>query len=165
MSIYAIQTYHKELEKIIHYGGTKKETAIRNAFYYLLNEYARSKDLMLIAEISTKNKQGKIITPDGTLKDYIRNDWGYWESKDESDDINEEIRKKFDKGYPSDNILFEDSKTAVLYQHNEEVLRIDMQEEEQLHKVLQGSCNMKGRMCMTFAKLSSILNKTFQKLP
>lgn len=136
MSIYAIQTYHKELEKIIHYGGTKKETAIRNAFYYLLIEYARSKDLMLIAEISTKNKQGKIITPDGTLKDYIRNDWGYWESKDESDDINEEIRKKFDKGYPSDNILFEDSKTAVLYQHNEEVLRIDMQEEEQLHKVL-----------------------------
>lgn len=136
MSIYAIQTYHKELEKIIHYGGTKKETAIRNAFYYLLNEYARSKDLMLIAEISTKNKQGKIITPDGTLKDYIRNDWGYWESKDESDDINEEIKKKFDKGYPSDNILFEDSKTAVLYQHNEEVMRVDMQEEEKLHKVL-----------------------------
>ncbi|MEJ7682027.1 MAG: hypothetical protein WKG06_30080 [Segetibacter sp.] len=67
---------------------------------------------MLIAEISTKNKQGKIITPDGTLKDYIRNDWGYWESKDESDDINEEIRKKFDKGYPSDNILFEDSENS-----------------------------------------------------
>jgi predicted helicase len=37
MSIYAIQNYHKELEKIIHYGGLKKETAIRNAFYYLLN--------------------------------------------------------------------------------------------------------------------------------
>lgn len=32
MSIYAIQQYHKELEKIIHYGGSKKETAIRNAF-------------------------------------------------------------------------------------------------------------------------------------
>ncbi len=27
---------------------------------------------MLVAEISTKNKQGKIITPDGTLKDNIR---------------------------------------------------------------------------------------------
>ena len=136
MSTYAIQNYHKELEKIIHYGGSKKETAIRNAFYYLLNEYAHSKELMLIAEISTKNKQGRIITPDGTLKDNIRNDWGYWESKDESDDINEEIRKKFDKGYPSDNILFEDSKTAVLYQHGEEVMREDMQEEEQLHKIL-----------------------------
>jgi predicted helicase len=91
---------------------------------------------MLIAEISTKNKAGKIITPDGTLKDNIRNDWGYWESKDESDDINEEIRKKFDKGYPSDNILFEDSQTAVLYQHGEEVMRRNMQDEEELHQVL-----------------------------
>ncbi len=136
MSIYAIQQYHKELEKIIHYGGSKKETAIRNAFYNLLNVYANSKDLILIAEISTKNKQGKLITPDGTIKDSIRNDWGYWESKDESDDINEEIRKKFDKGYPADNILFEDSQTAVLYQHGDEVMRRDMRDEEQLHEVL-----------------------------
>jgi type I restriction-modification system DNA methylase subunit len=136
VSIYAINHYHQELEKIIHYGGSKKETAIRNAFYNLLNEYARSKELMLIAEISTKNKQGKIITPDGTLKDNIRNDWGYWESKDESDDINDEIRKKFDKGYPSDNILFEDSQTAVLYQHGEEVKRVDMKDENALHAIL-----------------------------
>lgn len=57
-------------------------------------------------------------------------------SKDESDDINEEIRKKFEKGYPSDNILFEDSQTAVLYQHGEEVMRRDMHDEEQLHEIL-----------------------------
>ncbi len=61
MSIYAIQQYHKELEKIIHYGGTKKETAIRNSFYNLLNEYAHSKELMLIPEISTKIKQAKSL--------------------------------------------------------------------------------------------------------
>jgi hypothetical protein len=36
MSIYAINHYHQELEKIIHYGGSKKETAIRNAFYKLV---------------------------------------------------------------------------------------------------------------------------------
>jgi predicted helicase len=136
MSIYAIQQYYKELEKIIHYGGTKKETAIRNSFYNLLNEFAHSKDLMLIPEISTKNKAGKLITPDGTIKDSIRNDWGYWESKDETDDINEEIKKKFEKGYPSDNILFEDSQTAVLYQHGQEVMRKDMRDEEELHKIL-----------------------------
>jgi hypothetical protein len=60
MSIYAIQQYHKELEKIIHYGGSKKEPAIRNAFYYLLNEYAHSQDLMLIEEISTKKNMEKL---------------------------------------------------------------------------------------------------------
>jgi hypothetical protein len=136
MSLYSIKQYQNELEKIIQYGGSKKETAIRNAFYNLLNDYARNKDLMLIAEISTKNKQGKIVTPDGTLKDYIRNDWGYWESKDESDDINEEIRRKFSKGYPSDNILFEDSQTAVLFQHGDEVMRVNMRDDDELHQVL-----------------------------
>ncbi len=136
MSSFAITNYYAEVEKIKRFGGSKKETAIRNAFYYLLNEYARQKDLMLVAEISTKNKQGKIITPDGTLKDYIRNDWGYWESKDESDDINEEISKKFGKGYPNDNILFEDSMTAVLYQHGEEVQRVDMHDEAKLDAIL-----------------------------
>lgn len=65
----------------------------------LLDEYAHQKGLMLVPEVSLKNKQGKTVTPDGTLKDSLRQDWGYWESKDESDDIDEEIRKKFAKGY------------------------------------------------------------------
>ena len=34
------------------------------AFYYLLKKYAHGKELMLIAEISTKNKQEKLISPD-----------------------------------------------------------------------------------------------------
>jgi hypothetical protein len=33
MSTHSIHLYHAEVEKIIHFGGTKKETAIRNAFY------------------------------------------------------------------------------------------------------------------------------------
>lgn len=77
MSIYAIQQYHKEREKIIHYGGSKKETAIRNAFYNLLNVYANSKDLILMAEISTKNKQGKIIRTYGTIKDSMLHNPAY----------------------------------------------------------------------------------------
>ena len=112
MSIYSVKLYQLEVEKIIHYGGTKKETAIRTAFQALLNEYAKQKGLMLITEISIKGSKGKIVTPDGTLKDSLRQDWGYWESKDEADDIDEEIDKKFKKGYPKANILFEDSNTA-----------------------------------------------------
>src|SRR5665213_3238126 len=136
MSNYAITTYYNELENAIHYGGTTKETAIRFAFQKLLEKYADTKDLKLIPEISTKNKQGKLITPDGTLKDSIRNDWGYWESKDEHDDINQEIKNKFAIGYPSDNILFEDSQTAVLFQHDEEVKRADMKDPEELDAIL-----------------------------
>ncbi|MDR1673146.1 MAG: hypothetical protein LBS09_06780 [Bacteroidales bacterium] len=41
MSIHSIHLYHTEVEKLKAFGGTKKETAIRNAFYNLLNDYAR----------------------------------------------------------------------------------------------------------------------------
>lgn len=136
MSIYAIKQYHRELEDLKHYGGTTKETAIRFAFQKLLDEYGKPLNLRLVAEVSIKLKNGRTVTPDGTLKDQLRLDHGYWESKDESDDINEEIKKKFSKGYPSDNILFEDSQTAVLFQHGDEVMRVPMQEEEQLDKLL-----------------------------
>ena len=136
MSIFAIKTFLKELEDLKHYGGTTKETAVRFAFQKLLDEYAKAKELRLIAEVSIKLKNGKTVTPDGTLKDVLRLDHGYWESKDESDDINEEINKKFAKGYPNDNILFEDSQTAVLFQHGEEVMRTALEDEDALDKLL-----------------------------
>jgi predicted helicase len=136
MSIHAIKSYQSEVERIIHFGGTKKETSIRNEFQRLLNEYAKQRGLMLIPEISIKTPKGKTVTPDGTLKDSMRQEWGYWESKDEADDIDEEISKKFSKDYPSDNILFEDSRTAVLFQHGSEVYRVDMQDEVALDKLI-----------------------------
>ncbi len=141
MSIHAIKSYQSEVENIIHYGGTKKETAIRNAFQHLLNEYAKQKGLMLIPEITIKTKEGKNVIPDGTLKDALRQDWGYWESKDEADDIDEEIIKKFGKGYPDDNILFEDSNEAVLYQHGSEILRVSMKNADGLDKIINSFIN------------------------
>src|SRR6266498_2260022 len=126
MSLYAIHQYHTEVEKLIHYGGTNNEMSVRNAFSRLLDYYAHSRDLKLVPEVSIKTKAGKIIRPDGTLKDMLRLDHGYWESKDGKDDINEEIRKKLNKGYPFENTLFEDSTTAVLFQNNTEILRVPM---------------------------------------
>ncbi len=136
MSIHAIKQYQSEVEKIIHFGGTKKETAIRNAFYNLLNDYAKSKGLMLVPEVTIKTPSGKNVTPDGTLKDSLRQDWGYWESKDEADKIDDEIKKKFDKGYPKDNILFEDSNNAVLFQNGIEIMRVQVSNAEELDKLL-----------------------------
>jgi type I restriction-modification system DNA methylase subunit len=91
---------------------------------------------MMVAEVSIKTPSGKTVTPDGTLKDSLRQDWGYWESKDEADDLDEEIQKKFAKGYPKDNILFEDSRIAVLIQNGEEVLCCDMSNANALHLLL-----------------------------
>jgi predicted helicase len=136
MSIHSVKQYQAEVEKIIHFGGTKKETAIRNAFYNLLNEYAKQRGLMLVAEISIKGSLGKTVIPDGTLKDSLRQDWGYWESKDEADDIDEEIEKKFAKGYPKGNILFEDSNTAVLIQDGNECMRVSISDTDALDRLI-----------------------------
>ncbi|MCL1934102.1 MAG: hypothetical protein FWF53_09875 [Candidatus Azobacteroides sp.] len=53
---HSIHLYYTEVEKLKDYGGTKKETAIRNAFYNLLNDYARQRGLMMVAEISRKKR-------------------------------------------------------------------------------------------------------------
>ena len=46
---------------------------------------------------------------DGALLHALRVPFGYWEAKDKDDDLDAEIEKKFRKGYPQDNIIFEDS--------------------------------------------------------
>ncbi|MGQ0750723.1 MAG: hypothetical protein ACT4PS_09340 [Betaproteobacteria bacterium] len=40
--------------------------------------------------------------------------FGYWKAKDTKDDLDEEIQKRLRRGYPQDNIIFEDSQQAVL---------------------------------------------------
>ena len=62
---------------------------------------------------------------------------GYWEAKDTGDDLDVEIQKKFDRGYPRDNIVFEDSKTAVLVQNRDVAMRIDMSRPGELHRLIQ----------------------------
>ena len=64
--------------------------------------------------------------PDGTVKDSLRMSRGYWEAKDTHDDLDAEIQRKLNRGYPSDNIIFEDSETAVLVQNRNEAMRVDM---------------------------------------
>lgn len=164
MSLVSIQHYHQELEKIILFGGTKKETAIRNSFYNLLNEYAKQKGLMLIPELTIKTAKGKNVTPDGTIKDTLRLDWGYWESKDEADDINEEIKKKFEKGYPKDNIIFEDSNTAVLYQNAAEVARVSMKDAKALDACLTRFINYERPEVKSFRTAIELFKQDIPKV-
>lgn len=132
MSRLLVTQYHAEVERIIQYGGSRKETSIRTAFQNLLNTYCQPRDYLLIPELDYKTKSGKTVYPDGTVKDAIRLDYGYWEAKDQYDRLDEEIDKKLAKGYPDKNILFEDSQTAVLIQSGEETGRVKMQDASDL---------------------------------
>lgn len=141
MSRLAIQTYYQDLQKIIQYGGSRKETALRGAFHQLLNDYCEAKNFLLIPELEYRTQFHTTVRPDGTVKDALRLPWGYWEAKDEFDELDKEIQAKLAKGYPTDNILFEDSKTGVLIQNGQEVLRVTLSEESQLEKLLQQFIN------------------------
>jgi predicted helicase len=141
MSRLLVTQYQAEVEKIIQYGGSRKETSIRVAFQNLLNEYCKPRDFLLIPELDYKLPNGKIVYPDGTIKDALRLDWGYWESKDQYDKLDEEIEKKLNKGYPDSNILFEDSQTAVLIQSGQETQRVTMRDADAVDSIINNFIN------------------------
>ena len=130
-----IQRYHDELTQVIDYGGSDNELSIRFAFQNCLAAYCRDRKerFFLVPELRTP---GGVI-PDGTVKDSLRMARGYWEAKDSHDDLDREIERKFASGYPRDNILFEDSQTAVLIQNREEAIRVDMSRPGELHRLIQ----------------------------
>ena len=155
MSKTLITQYYSRLDKLIQFGGSRKEMSVRNEFYNLLNSYAEKKNLVLVAELPVQGTKGKDVTPDGTLKNVLRLEYGYWESKDESLDLNEEIDKKIKKGYPLNNILFEDSQRAILIQGGEEVMDINMRKPDELDRILTAFVNFKSPQAKKFKKPSS----------
>ncbi|MBK7120586.1 MAG: N-6 DNA methylase [Comamonadaceae bacterium] len=137
MSQILINDYLKQLDLIKRASGSQRETIVREAFKDLLKAWGRQHDLIFLAEYPLKTATKTNIAVDGALLHELRMPLGYWEAKDAADDLDEEITKKFKKGYPQDNIIFSDDRTAVLIQHKEEVLRCDMADTVQLEKLLK----------------------------
>ncbi len=133
MSIQSINNYYNKISQYKRFGGTRNETSVRRAFANLLEEYCLPKNLILVDELQLKNSAKR---PDGTVKNALQLDYGFWESKDQQDNLDEEINKKIESGYPTFNILFENSEQIVLIQQDEEVMRGEMKNPEFLHRIL-----------------------------
>ena len=130
-----IERYRAELQELIEYGGSVNESSIRRAFAGCLESYCRDhrENLKLVDELSYRSR----VYPDGTVKDSLRMARGYWEAKDTHDDLDAEIQNKFNRGYPRDNIIFEDSETAVLVQNGDVAQRADMRKPGELHRLIR----------------------------
>ena len=130
----AIKTYHAALKTYADHGAAH-EGATETAFSRLLADTAKVVGWTLIPKQPMK-VGGKTIYPDGTLRDPYNLPRGYWEAKDTSDDLEVEIKKKVAKKYPLTNIVFEDTRTAVLYQHNVRAGEFDLTLPQQVADLL-----------------------------
>jgi predicted helicase len=130
----AIAAYHAMLAGSAAQGALH-EGNVRNAFERLLEDTAKAKGWTLVSEYSDKGS-GNRIRYDGVLRDQYRLPHGYWEAKDTGDDLAVEIRKKIERGYSLKNTIFEDTRTAVLFQDGRETARADLRDAGQLAALL-----------------------------
>jgi len=93
-------------------SGTNRESVVREALKTLLKDWGKSEGLLFIPNTSTRRTGRAPLCgrragrgPDAAAA-------RLWEAKDTNDDLDAEIAKKLRRGYPQDNIIFEDSETA-----------------------------------------------------
>jgi predicted helicase len=136
MSLKIIQQYYTEIFKLRNIGKQDSESVLRRAFARVLEGFAAKTHLTLFEEFTHKTNLNTSIRFDGVLKNELGLDFGYWEAK-ANVDLEDEIRKKFNKGYPKSNILFEDGIQAVLFQDGLRVLTVEMANDAALNDLLQ----------------------------
>ena len=104
--------------------GIRDEGSLSICFSTLLTKLGKRRNLTLVNQYQIRLKNSNsYIKPDGALIDEWKRPYALWEAKDTKDNLDIEIENKKADGYPLDNIIFEDTRTAVLYQDNHEVRR------------------------------------------
>ncbi|MEN0041918.1 MAG: type ISP restriction/modification enzyme [Pseudomonadota bacterium] len=136
MSAALVNAFLAELDRIQTLSGSLNEQTIRAAFRDMLRDWSKANDLFLLEEAEVDTPKGRKVYPDGTIVHALRVPLGYWEAKDTKDDLDAEIEDKIAKGYPTSNIIFENSAVAVLWQNGREVDRCAMDDVDALSALL-----------------------------
>ena len=131
-----IRDYYEALEQYDQHALTNEGT-VSNSFALLLDICAKKVNATFAPQYPMRTKEGKRIFIDGAILEGYRLPIACWEAKDMDDDLPKAIQEKRDKGYPFDNILFQNRKRAILFQNDEEVLDTDITDPENLVEALQ----------------------------
>jgi len=131
----AVRAYFDELSAVAHLDFYD-EGAVSPAFADLLRHCGRQSRLTLVEQYRLA-RGGRHLRVDGALVDIFKIPHGYWESKDTKYDLEKEIQKKFEAGYPQDNILFQAPQRAIIYQDGREYFNQDISQPEQLVAALK----------------------------
>ena len=113
-----VKDYFAEVHKLTQLGAVH-EGAVAPAFAHLLRAAAQPYGWTLAEQYARTSGGGQVIRIDGALLDSFRLARGYWEAKDSADDLDAEISRKLDAGYPQDNILFQSPARVVVIQQGQ----------------------------------------------
>lgn len=130
-----ITRYYESLQAF-HQQGATTEGATRIAFQNLLSEFGKGRGFTIVGEQSIQLPTRRTIRVDAEVRDQLKIRRGLWEAKDTADDLDSEIRKKIAAGYPTKNIIFENTQRAVLYQDGTKALDLDITQPANLQRVL-----------------------------
>ena len=148
-----LDSYYKSLKDLRGRQNIRHEGGTRRAFGGLLNGLARRRNWTLVEELSRQSiRSTRRIRLDGALRDQWKRPHAWWEAKDSADDLDAEIEKKIAAGYPLDNIIFEDTVTAVLYQDGYEARRTRVQDRENFAGLLSQYLNYKIESFESFSQ-------------
>jgi predicted helicase len=130
----AVKTYYESLHQFgqFHFDN---EAQVSDAFAKLLATCGKKLHLTFIPQFPIERVKNRVIV-DGALLDTFHLAHGYWEAKDEKDDLDREIKAKLDKGYPRDNIIFQAPERAVLYQAGARIADEDISKPDYLVQIV-----------------------------
>lgn len=131
-----IANYYDTLQSF-HSQGATTEGAVRIAFQNLLSDVGRTRGFTVLGEQTIQLLTKRSIRVDAEVRDQFKIRRGIWESKDTADDLDSEIRKKIAAGYPTKNIIFENTQRAILYQNGTKALDVDITQPQNLQRLLQ----------------------------
>jgi predicted helicase len=130
-----VDDYLRDIGRLRRASPGQNEMVIREAFKDLLKACCRQRNLIFLAESRLRTTQRTDVRPDGTiLQDLVP--FGHWEAKDPKDRLDDEIAGKLRKGYPQDNIIFENSLRAVLIQNRRPVMDCTMTDRDELARLI-----------------------------
>ncbi len=156
-----IRDYYEALEQY-HQHNITHEGAVSNPFAFLLATCAKKIKGTLEPQHTMRSPEGNRIVIDGAILNEYGLPTAYWEAKDMDDDLPKTIQEKRDKGYPFDNILFQNPERAILYQNHEVALDTDITEPKNLIEVLQRLFLYSGA---TFSDWYDAVNKFSDRIP
>jgi predicted helicase len=132
----SVKAWYEALDRFGR-GNFDNEGNIRGAFERLLEKCAHQFGWAVVPEYQIARKGQHPIRVDAGLIDAFNLPRAYWEAKDSKDKLEDEIRKKFQAGYPRTNILFQSPSRAILYQNGGIALDTDITLPENLVEILR----------------------------